>query len=272
MWYTGLIDDLKLISIDAATGDEETDARLLSNVNALIVRAEAEREDISRLINRIYRSSPPTDTLALNQVHSYRQDKIVAWQHDFDRLPKPRPIQTMDRVGKRSSAFGSVRARWPLRYDLSGAFDNPNLPSTSISEAEEALNARSVTGETSTSSASEASEPESNPEPTGKEPSPENASSINTSADEPNPDDTDAPQLPTTDDNVKSDPESDSTIGAARDEVMPEPTVPVSCHGMSSMFLLIVCLARRRNRKFLTKAYLYNVYLGYPVGQHISPV
>jgi 1-phosphatidylinositol-3-phosphate 5-kinase len=270
MWYTGLIDDLKLISIDAATGDEETDARLLSNINALIIRAEAEREDINRLINRIYRSSPPTDTLALNQVHSYRQDKIVAWQHDFDRLPKPRPIQTMDRVGKRSSAFGSVRARWPLRYDLSGAFDNPNLPSTSISEAEEALNARRVTGETSTSSASEASEPETNPEPTGKEPSPENVSSISASTDEPNPDDTDAPQPPTTDDNVKSDPESDSTIGAARDEVIPEPTVPVSCHDMSSVFLLIVCLARRRNRTFLI--YPYNVYPGYPVGQHISPV
>ena len=239
LWYTGLIDDLKLISIDAATGDEETDARLLSNINALIIRAEAEREDISRLINRLYRSSAPTDTLALNQVHSYRQDKIVAWQHDFDRLPKPRPIQTMDRVGKRSSAFGSVRARWPLRYDLSGAFDNPNLPAISVSEAEEALNARAITGETSTSSASEASEPEANTELSGKGPPLEDISSISAKPDEPKLDDIDAPQLPTTDDNVKSDPESDSTIGAVRDEVI-HPLASVSFRVMSSIFFLIM--------------------------------
>lgn len=236
MWYTGLIDDLKLISIDAATGDMETDARLLSHINALIVRAEAEREDISRLINQIYQSSPPTDTLALNQVHSYRQDKIVAWQHDFDLLPKPRPIQTMDRVGKRSSTFGSVRARWPLRYDLSGAFDNPHRPSTSVSEAEEALNTGRA-GETLTSSASSASEPEISPELTGKETSPENTSSASVSPEEPKTDHTDAPhaqldtpQAPTTDDSAKSDPESDSTIGAVHDEVMSEPTVSVSSH------------------------------------------
>ncbi|KIY46344.1 hypothetical protein FISHEDRAFT_47454 [Fistulina hepatica ATCC 64428] len=153
-WYTSLIDDLKLISIDAATGDEDADARLLNDVNVLITRAEVEREDISRLINRIYRESAPTDTLALNQVHLHRQDKIVAWQQDFDRLPKPRTPQ--DRAGsRRASAFGSVRAMWPRKYEF--GHDHPALPS-SVSEAEEGQQSmRRVTGD-SISSASEVSE------------------------------------------------------------------------------------------------------------------
>lgn len=88
LWYTALVDDLKLISIDAATGDEEVDARVTSDINTLINRAEAEKEEVARLINRVYKESAPTDTLALNQVRSFRQDKIVAWQQDFDRLPK----------------------------------------------------------------------------------------------------------------------------------------------------------------------------------------
>jgi 1-phosphatidylinositol-3-phosphate 5-kinase len=36
---------LKLISIDASTGDEKTDARLLADVNALIIRAEAKKKE-----------------------------------------------------------------------------------------------------------------------------------------------------------------------------------------------------------------------------------
>ncbi|KAJ7292858.1 hypothetical protein C8J57DRAFT_1267311 [Mycena rebaudengoi] len=214
MWYTGLIDDLKLISIDAATGDEQSDARLLADINTLIQRAEVEKEDISRLINRIYRESTPTDTFALNQVHSYRQDKIVAWQQDFDRLPKPKPS---DRNGKRTSAFGSVRSMWPRRYDLSGAFDSPHLPSSSVSEAEEGpFTMRRVTGDSFTSSASEP-ESEYNPGPSTKVES----GSVN---DEPAVS-TD-PQSTSTSDKapviidtgLKSDPESDSTIGAGRDE------------------------------------------------------
>ncbi|TFK41916.1 hypothetical protein BDQ12DRAFT_677375 [Crucibulum laeve] len=202
LWYTGLIDDLKLISIDAATGDEEMDAKLLSDINCLITRAETEREDISKLVNRIYRESSPTDTLALNQVHAYRQDRIVAWQQDFDRLPKPRPVQPYDKSGKRQSTFGSVRAMWPRRYDLAGAFDHPHVQSSSVSEAEEGhLKVRRVTGESLTSSASEASEPETTAERDGEgEPS--------------------HPQNETAGDSidVKSDPESDSTIGALRDD------------------------------------------------------
>ncbi|KAJ7146219.1 hypothetical protein C8R44DRAFT_756873 [Mycena epipterygia] len=218
LWYTGLIDDLKLISIDAATGEEENDASLLANINKLISRAEFEKEDISRLINRIYRESAPTDTFALNQVHSYRQDKIVAWQQDFDRLPKPKPSQSTDRNGKRISAFGSVRSMWPRRYDLSGAFDSPHLPSSSVSEAEEGhLTMRRVTGDSFTSSASE---PESEP---NFEPSPKASSVANG---EELPGDAGRPSTSTAsmilDSDIKSDPESDSTIGAGRDEATAE--------------------------------------------------
>jgi 1-phosphatidylinositol-3-phosphate 5-kinase len=126
-WYSALVDELKSISIDASTGDEEYDARLLADVNALIIRAEDEREDICRLINQLYRDSLPTDTLALNKVHAYRRDKRVAWDIDFDRLPKARPVQK--RNSRRASAF---RAMWP---DF--GFDNSYLPSSSVSEAEE---------------------------------------------------------------------------------------------------------------------------------------
>ncbi|KAJ7269256.1 hypothetical protein B0H12DRAFT_1094894 [Mycena haematopus] len=216
LWYTGLIDDLKLISIDAATGDEENDARLLADINKLISRAEVEKDDISRLINRIYRESTPTDTFALNQVHSYRQDKIVAWQQDFDRLPKPKPLP-VDRNSKRTSAFGSVRSMWPRRYDLTGALDSPHLPSSSVSEAEEgSLIMRRVTGDSFTSTSS-ASEPES--EPCVEEPSkapgvPKDEAGAN--AEQPS-SSTKASMI--LDSDPKSDPESDSTIGAGKDEV-----------------------------------------------------
>ncbi|KAF7307270.1 1-phosphatidylinositol-3-phosphate 5-kinase [Mycena indigotica] len=215
LWYTSLIDDLKLISIDAATGDEENDARLNADVNNLIARAEMEKEDISRLINRIYRESAPTDTFALNQVHSYRQDKIVAWQQDFDRLPKPKPLE---RNGKRTSTFGSVRSMWPRRYDLTGAFDSPHLPSSSVSEAEEGpLGLRRVTGDSFTSTSS-ASEPES--EANADEPIVPQAPKQTTEVPK---EETGTPLPPTIAENeVKSDPESDSTIGAGRDEASPE--------------------------------------------------
>ncbi|KAJ4485636.1 hypothetical protein J3R30DRAFT_3440944 [Lentinula aciculospora] len=218
-WYSGLVDDLRLISIDAATGDEDSDAALLVDINQLIRRAEAERNDVAKLINSIYKDTPPTDTLALNQVRSYQQDKIVAWQQDFDRLPKPKPPPTTDKNTKRISTFGSVRAIWPRRYELSGAFDHPHLPSSSVSEAEEGhLNMRRATGDSFTSSASEASEPEPEPEPI---PSPIQEGSTPAS-------DSDAKSNPELKQHknsnfdgqevAKSDPDSDSTIEAVRDQ------------------------------------------------------
>lgn len=174
MWYSALIDDLKLINIDAATGEEETDALLTSHINALINKAEWEKEDIARLIDKVYRESAPIDTLALNQVRAYRQDKIVAWQQDFDKLPKPRFAQP-DKLNGRRTAFGSVRAMLPKRADLYGTWDLDRSAPASVSEAEEHMpTMRRVTGDsfTSMSSASEMSETESLPGPSegkGKE-------------------------------------------------------------------------------------------------------
>ena len=162
LWYTALVDDLKLINIDAATGDEEADMKLTADINALILRAEMEKDDITRMINHVYKDAGPTDTLGLNQVRAYRQDKIVAWQQDFDRLPKVRPAQMMSR---KSSAFGSVRTGlWPRRPDFPGPSEH-HPSSASVSEAEELSPPpllRKGTGLSfvSTSSASDASEPE----------------------------------------------------------------------------------------------------------------
>ncbi|KAF8910046.1 hypothetical protein CPB84DRAFT_1812789 [Gymnopilus junonius] len=195
LWYTGLIDDLKLISIDAATGDELADARLLSDINLLISRAESEREEISQLINQTYRDTPPTDTLALNQIHAFRQDKIVAWQADFDRLPKPRPQNTISRNSNRSSAFESVRAIC--------TFELPHLPSSSVSEAEEGpLKSRRPTLDSLASSASDTSEPDSSAEVEVDE-KVEKSSEVTVTSE------TNAKR-----EESKSDPDSDSTIGA----------------------------------------------------------
>lgn len=162
LWYTALVDDLKLINIDAATGNEEADLKLTADINALILRAEMEKDEITRMINHVYKDAGPIDTLGLNQVRAYRQDKIVAWQQDFDRLPKVRPAQVTSR---KSSAFGSVRTGlWPRRQDFPGPSDH-HPSSASVSEAEESAPPpllRRVTGLSfvSTSSASDASEPE----------------------------------------------------------------------------------------------------------------
>ena len=162
LWHTALVDDLKLINIDAATGDEEADQKLTVDINALILRAEMERDEVTRMINHVYKDTGPTDTLGLNQVRAHWQDKIVAWQQDFDRLPKVRPTQMMSR---KPSAFGSVRAGlWPRRQDFPGPPDH-HPSSASVSEAEESTPPpllRKVTGLSfvSISSTSDASEPE----------------------------------------------------------------------------------------------------------------
>ena len=238
MWYSGLIDDLRKFIIEAAIGDEKTDARLLAEINTLILRAESEREDICRLINKIYRESAPTDTLALNQVHAYRQDKIVAWQQDFDRLLIPRPVQTNNR--KRDSTFGSVRAMLPRGYHFVSPFDPPHLPSSSVSEAEEGpYKVRRVTGETLASSASEASEAETNGKllteevlikqeaPTipdeGSQAEPTFQETLLSELEKRDADDIVAEVV------TKTDAESDSTIGAARDDGLSPSGLPVSC-------------------------------------------
>lgn len=133
-WYSALVDDLKLINQDAATGDEEADAVLTANINNLIERAINERIEMAQLIQDVYGNTSPIDTLALNRVRAERQDKIVAWEADFDKLPKPKLSQLTDK-DRRVTTFGTVRAMWPRRYDLPGVLENLHLPPSSVSES-----------------------------------------------------------------------------------------------------------------------------------------
>lgn len=220
MWYTALIDDLKLINIDAAIGDEEADTKLTADINQLINRAELEKAQVARLINEIYTDSAPTDTLALNQVRSFRQDKIVAWQADFDRLPKPKS----EKAGRRTSTFGTVRAMsmWPRRYELAGALEHPHMPSSSVSEVDEPTLMRRTTAEsfTSASEASETSEAEADggiSRPSREDtlvPASTKESSAESSATQAS--GTDEPASSSVEGLPRSDPESDSTIGAPK--------------------------------------------------------
>ncbi|OSD06137.1 hypothetical protein PYCCODRAFT_1361249 [Trametes coccinea BRFM310] len=226
VWYSALIDDLKLITIDAATGEEEVDAQLTLQINKLIQKAETEREEIARLIDKVYQESSPTDTLALNQVRAYRQDKIVAWQQDFDKLPKPRLTQP-DKGGRRT-AFGSVRAILPKKSDLYGTWDFDRSAPASVVEAAEHLSSRRrVTGDSfaSMSSTSEASETESIPGQVEEKPPREQLLPQLSSNQTEEPVAAEPPALlppveipETIPEPSKSDPESDSTIGASRGE------------------------------------------------------
>ena len=270
-WYSALVDELKSISIDASTGDEKYDARLLADINALIIRAEAEREDICRLINQLYRDSLPTDTLALNKIHAYRRDKRVAWDIDFDRLPKARPAQhtVTKRNSKRASAFGTVRAMWP---DFS-AFDN-SLPSSSVSEAEEyTLKTRIISSPSETSEAESGFDLEKNgvlekgsidsgerdidseKDGTDLAKGGVNLENLSTEVDVVD------GQTPR-EDKAKSDPESDSTIGAAREEVVlpttfvpPESVSFLGCY-ISFAILLMPLLCRNKTQGCLLKIHL----------------
>ncbi|KAH8119967.1 hypothetical protein DFH11DRAFT_1557576 [Phellopilus nigrolimitatus] len=204
-WYTALVDDLRLIDMDAATGDDETDAKLTADISLLIERATAERAEMAQLIQDIYKDTSPVDTLALNRVRAERQDRIVAWEADFDRLPKPKLSQVTEREGRRGSAFGSVRAMWPKRYEFPGVPENLQLPPPpSVSESEEMpVLEGQVTGD-SAASASDVSDVEVLPE----------TDEVSTSSSDPTP--TPASCVDQANQSsLKGDSDSDSTIAAA---------------------------------------------------------
>ena len=267
-WYTDLIGDLQLLqkeASEASTGDEDTDELLNSHIAALINKAEWEKEDIARLIDQIYKDTPPTDTLALNQVRAYRQDRIVAWQQDFDRLPKMRISASSEKGGgARRTAFNSVRAMFPKRGDFYiPDFDRPQP--ASVSEVEENLpvipSMRRVTGDSfaSMSSASEASESES----LSGLPEDKRGETETSSVELEKPAATDTTVTPEkgtvllppaeisadSSEPAKSDPESDSTIGAGRgDGVLSDDAVSppqVRYRRWLSIRLLIRILHRR---------------------------
>jgi 1-phosphatidylinositol-3-phosphate 5-kinase len=222
-WYAALVHDLNLIRMDAATGDEEIDAKLTADLNQLILRAESERAEVIRMVNEIYHESSPTDTLALNQVRSYLQDKIVAWQADFDKLPKPKGVRA-DKSGRQaSSRFGTI---WPGRFDLAGTYDNA-IPSSGLSEAEDATptaGLRRVKGGSffSTPDASETEGTAGKNAAKGAQESEKSKALV-----------TESPLAFESAASTKSDPDSDSTIGASKAGTVttsgaPEPSTSVS--------------------------------------------
>ncbi|RPD82110.1 hypothetical protein L226DRAFT_556074 [Lentinus tigrinus ALCF2SS1-7] len=240
-WYSDLIGDLQMLqkeAQEASAGDEEAvDEHFNVYIAALINKADAEREEIARLIDQIYKDTPPTDTLALNQVRAYRQDRIVAWQQDFDRLPKMRMSTSSEKgtMGGRRTAFNSVRAIFPKRGDFYLP-DFDRAAPASVSEVEENLPSmptlRRVTGDSfmSMSSASEASESESlsgPPDGPHGEPSQEKPKEATPPSEAEKPSTTDATVTPEHQPALlppaeisaeRSDPDSDSTIGAGRGE------------------------------------------------------
>lgn len=229
-WYSGLIDDLKLISIDAAIGDEKHDAALLAEINTLIARAESERDEIASLVNKVYKESAPTDTLALNKVHSYRQEKIVAWQQDFDRLPKPRPPSSTEKAYKRGSAFHSVRSIWPKRQEISGLFDNQYAVSSTVSEAEEgSMETKPILKEKHSFSTISTAMDYTSPQPSSTTDQSSSDAGFNAGASEL------STQAATEEEVGNSETDSDSTIGASRevappviqDNVQETPNVPI---------------------------------------------
>lgn len=202
-WYASLIDDLKLINVDAATGDEEFDAALTEQINVLIERASMERQEMAKLIQDIYKNTSPIDTLALNRVRAERQDKIVAWEADFDKLPKPKLSQLTEK--DRKSTFNTVRSMWPKRYDIPGVLENLNLPPLSMSEGEDAQpHPLRQCGETIATS--DVTSDTSDAEMTSK-------SAITM----PSKDEVDALNDPTPRPRIKSGSDSDSTIAAAQE-------------------------------------------------------
>ncbi|KZT04073.1 uncharacterized protein LAESUDRAFT_738031 [Laetiporus sulphureus 93-53] len=245
MWYTALIDNLKLINIDAATGDEEADAKLIIEINQLIIRGEWKKADIARLINTIYSETATTDTLALNQIRAYWQNKMVAWQQDFDKLPKLKVTQLLDRNSHKSSVFGSeIRA-----LSLENAHN--------ISEAEDygRVIKRQLTGGSlmSTSSTSDAVESESVMDKTEQSALTEMAPS------------TIGDQLPMAsctelEPSLRSDVDSDSTIGATcaeqvSIELSVDHNVPDITHTLQRTSQLPRCLTNYPSVAKLVKKY-----------------
>ncbi len=130
VWYSSLIDELHFMVMDSSIGDEKADQALLHDINQLILRAENERNEIAVMVHKVYSESHPTDTLALNAVRRHRQDRMVAWQQDFDRLPNPKPPQQIAEKEKRPiTTFGTVRNMLTKRPELLTLFDTPSRES-----------------------------------------------------------------------------------------------------------------------------------------------
>lgn len=142
-WYSSLVEDLPTISFESMTGQKEVDAALANIISNLVSRAEMERAELVRQANRVFKENSATDTLGFGQVRALLQDRIVEWQKELGRLPKPRIVSDKE---KRSTTFNTVRGMWPRRSEPS-VFDRQHLISSSVTEADEHNYLRRLTGE-----------------------------------------------------------------------------------------------------------------------------
>ncbi|KAF8517300.1 hypothetical protein BU17DRAFT_50059 [Hysterangium stoloniferum] len=207
-WFNALIRDLRLLLVELGDSDLEASAKAA----AFIREAETHRQQMARDIHRIYDESPPTDTLALGRARQLLQEHKYDWQSKLDTLPRPKLSQATEKEPKRTATFGSVRHIWPVRSGSSSTLDK--TPSASVSEIEEEYLRRF--GTPTSFAHSSASENESLAPPS-VEPASQIAEKKSPDAsDEASPPPQASPQSPAITNLQKSDPDSDSTIGARR--------------------------------------------------------
>ena len=217
-WFAALIHDLRLLLSEL--GDTDPDSSI--KAATYIREVETHRSQMARDIHTIYLESPPTDTLALGRARQLLQDRMVDWQVKLDALPRPRPSQMTFKEPRRASTFGSVRHIWPSRRNESSATID-RLPSTNVSEMEEEYLRRAGTSGSLTQSS--ASENESASEELRRGTGPVSQSELEKGLPvppQPSPEEPIVSQSSPRSSpaklqkNEKSDPESDSTIGAHR--------------------------------------------------------
>ncbi|KAF8584674.1 hypothetical protein K439DRAFT_1566358 [Ramaria rubella] len=214
-WFAALIHDLKLLLVEL--GDTDADSSI--RASAYIREADGHRHQMARDIHRIYDESQPTDTLALGQARQRLQDIMVDWQGKLDTLPRPRLSQLTEKEPRRPSTFGSVRQMWhSRRNESSSTLDR--LPSSNISEVEGEYLRRIGTASSLTHGPQ--SQPQSDSEDKAKTAekglslvppqSPSLGSESSVSQGSPR----SSPRSPSFTKPQRSDPDSDSTIGARR--------------------------------------------------------
>ncbi|KAH6916651.1 1-phosphatidylinositol-3-phosphate 5-kinase, partial [Coprinopsis sp. MPI-PUGE-AT-0042] len=154
----GLLKELVQAVKPATTDEEHADTQFLAEIEGVVQAAKAEKHDICRLINTLYRQSLPTDPLVFNQVHAYRQDKMVEMDSKIRTMESRLESAYPDRSSKRVSEFGTMKF-WHRRRE---AFRDLDPASSGHSEAEDnsiRSKPRRSVGDVN-SSASEASEAE----------------------------------------------------------------------------------------------------------------
>jgi 1-phosphatidylinositol-3-phosphate 5-kinase len=210
---------LATTALDISSQEKGT-GPLTNAVNDLMQRAEEDRAQILNMIHHTYQQSPPSDTLALGSVRSSIQDKVVQWDIDFERFEKNfLPVKAFLNIEKDLRTMTRTHHFKRLYDDFFGnASSASDMEGKSYIRTERPLDLLA---------ASSASENESAPdEKLAYTSEPEEL----TAPKAPDQEATPSPQLPpiTIPSEVNLDPDSDSTISAARTRPDTSPAEPTS--------------------------------------------